>query len=355
MPSGSLRVVLIGAGGIAPDHATALRAIPGVELVAVCDRVRVRAQETAARFGIPRAYEDPAEMLAAERPQVAHVLTPPDGHVTAALECLRAGCDVFVEKPLGISVAECVELQETAVRLARRVGVNHTLNYTPAFRRLVEAIRGRKLGRLNHVMVTFCVMPQHVPSRDPNHFAFRSVASVAFEYAPHPFSVVRRLMGDLKRIVSMKSGEVRVAGNRSYHHSWQCSMECERGTAQLFLSLGRGVKDITVHAFGQDATAVADLPRGTLQLHESTPKGLTVEAYDALTNARSALAETVGGVLDHYAVKAGLRPDTRRNAFWRSIAAFYEARAAGLPFEEGAEAGTAVVRYCEEIVQASGA
>jgi predicted dehydrogenase len=353
--SDSVRVALLGAGVISPDHALSLKALPGIDLVAVCDPMLARAQDLANQFAIPKAYAVPAEMLEKERPDVVHVLTPPQVHQPAALECLRAGSDVFVEKPLGVSTAECVELRDTAARLGRRIGVNHQLTYTQAFRQLCDAIRQRRLGRLNHINVSFCMRAEHLPTRDANHFVFRSTGNCVFEYAPHPFSAIRRLMGKVKSVRSVRSGEVAVSAGRSYHHSWQVAMECERGTAQLFLSLGRGVQDETVHVLGEDGTAIADIMRGHFHLYESTPSVLTADAQSAIANARRNLAESVGGIWNHYAVKTRLRPYSSRNPFWSSLAAFYAARAAGHPAEEGADAGTAVVEYCEQTVRASGA
>src|SRR5689334_16520719 len=74
------RVGFLGTGYIAEWHAKALATLPGLELVAVCDKVRPRAQAFAQRFGVAGVRESLEEMLAADRLDAVHLLLPPDLH-----------------------------------------------------------------------------------------------------------------------------------------------------------------------------------------------------------------------------------------------------------------------------------
>ena len=107
-----MRVGLVGAGGIAPEHAEALRLLGDIELAAVCDLQTGRAKALAGEWGIGAVYTSLPEMLAAEKLDVVHILTQPQHHVDPAMECLRAGCHVYVEKPLGLTTADCRRVVE---------------------------------------------------------------------------------------------------------------------------------------------------------------------------------------------------------------------------------------------------
>jgi predicted dehydrogenase len=61
-------------------------------------------------FGVPAIYRDLDELLAAQRPDLVHVCTPPGTHHGQALACLRAGVSVLAEKPPTISLREFDEL-----------------------------------------------------------------------------------------------------------------------------------------------------------------------------------------------------------------------------------------------------
>ena len=95
-----IKVGLIGAGYIAGWHADALRATPGVRLVAVCDLSRGAAEGLASAHGA-RAFDSVEDMIAAGVVDAVHILTPPQSHGALAKTCLAAGLHVLVEKPVG--------------------------------------------------------------------------------------------------------------------------------------------------------------------------------------------------------------------------------------------------------------
>ncbi|MCI0669144.1 MAG: Gfo/Idh/MocA family oxidoreductase, partial [Myxococcaceae bacterium] len=118
------RVAVVGAGYIADFHVKAIKALGGAELVAVCDLSRTRVDRFADSHGIQGRYTDLGKLLAECRPDVVHVLTPPNAHFEPCRQALEGAADVLVEKPLCHTVAECAELVSAAARTARTVGVS---------------------------------------------------------------------------------------------------------------------------------------------------------------------------------------------------------------------------------------
>lgn len=345
-----ITVGLVGAGGIAMEHVLALQTIPNVKIVAVCDVDERRAQSLARRFEIPKAYGSLAAMLNDSRLDVVHVLTPPSTHVSLALEAIAGGCDVFVEKPLGMNSADCRRLCEEASRLKRVVGVNHSDAHAPAFRGLLDVIASQRLGRVNHVAVTYAAPVGSIPIRSPGHYMFSSLGNEVFEFGPHPFSMVRLVMGRVLEVSTIVAGEVKVRKNRSVFQSWICSIVCERGTAQVAISLGEGLKEITTHIIGEDGMAFADSRRGFLLVYESTPYRLTENVRFAVSNSWKTFIQTSGALFKELAVKLRLVPYATPNGFSQSIRAFYNARANGQAIAEDAVAGFEVIRFCEEAI-----
>src|SRR5216684_293828 len=100
----SLRHVVIGAGaGVIGMHRAALQ-LPTVDLVAVSDINVETGQQRAQEFGCT-FYADYRQMLAKERPEIAVITTPHPLHTQIAIDCLRAGSHVLVEKPMAVQVA----------------------------------------------------------------------------------------------------------------------------------------------------------------------------------------------------------------------------------------------------------
>jgi predicted dehydrogenase len=109
VPSGPVRVAIVGTGGIARIHAAALGQAAAV-LVAAADIDAGRLAEFGREHGVPATYGDLDDLLREARPDLVHVCTPPHAHHEQALACLRAGVSVLVEKPPVISLREFDEL-----------------------------------------------------------------------------------------------------------------------------------------------------------------------------------------------------------------------------------------------------
>ena len=100
-----------------------------VEIAAICD-VDSKVMEEAARLAaerqngkIPAMYRDYREMLANEKLDVCIVSTPDHWHALPGIAAMEAGCDVYLQKPIGVDVIECAALWKTARRLNRVVQV----------------------------------------------------------------------------------------------------------------------------------------------------------------------------------------------------------------------------------------
>jgi len=107
-----IRAAIVGTGAIAHAHAQAIADLaPRIALVAVADVDPDRAREFADRFATSAAvHPSLGALLAAESVDLVHVCTPPQTHVPLAIESLRAGVPVLVEKPTALSLAEMDEL-----------------------------------------------------------------------------------------------------------------------------------------------------------------------------------------------------------------------------------------------------
>jgi predicted dehydrogenase len=109
----TVRIGMVGAGGVAARHVRALLAMDGVEVAAVADPALERAKELAADAGAA-AYPDHLELLDAERLDAVYICVPPFAHGAPELAVIDAGLPMFVEKPVAID-------QATAAAIADRL------------------------------------------------------------------------------------------------------------------------------------------------------------------------------------------------------------------------------------------
>lgn len=126
-----VKVGFVGTGGIASEfHLPALKEIDGVEITALCDVAKDRADQAAAAFG-GRAYDDHHEMLDKEDLDALFVCLPPFAHTDAELIAAEKKIHLFVEKPIALEMEQGLEIAE-AIRKSGIIScVGYQLRYLP--------------------------------------------------------------------------------------------------------------------------------------------------------------------------------------------------------------------------------
>lgn len=145
-PETALRVGIIGASRVASEHAGAVAATLGAELVGIADPDVARAEQVAEAWGC-RVYADLRSLLDATSVDVVMLGLPNDLHCPVALEALEAGKHVFVEKPMANTLADCDRMIEAAGRNDVHLFVGHSQRFYPSTVAAREIVRSGRLGR----------------------------------------------------------------------------------------------------------------------------------------------------------------------------------------------------------------
>jgi len=137
------RVGLIGCGWYGKAAHLRLLQVEPAEVVCLCDvdsKMLAEAAEIVAGRQVskkkPRTYGDYREMLKREKLDIVHVATPDHWHALAMIAAVKAGADVYVEKPISVDVVEGQAMLAAARKYKRVVQVNMQRRSTP---HLVEA------------------------------------------------------------------------------------------------------------------------------------------------------------------------------------------------------------------------
>lgn len=145
-----IRVGIVGCGSIAGTHAWAVNRIEGAKVTAVADCISTRAEslkkeklseETA-------VYASLDEMLDKEELDVLHICTPHWLHVPMAVEALKRGVSVFMEKPPAVSMEQFEQLRREAERSASRIGFCFQNRYNRTVLRTDAIVKSGAMGRI---------------------------------------------------------------------------------------------------------------------------------------------------------------------------------------------------------------
>jgi predicted dehydrogenase len=156
-----LRVGLAGIGFMGWIHYLAYQKARGVKLAAVCTRDEKKLggdwRGIQGNFGPPgervdlsgvAKYADLDRLLADRSIDLVDLCLPPNLHAEAAIAALKAGKHVFVEKPMGLTAAECDRIMQAASKAKKQVLVGHVLPLLPEYAFARKAISSGKYGKL---------------------------------------------------------------------------------------------------------------------------------------------------------------------------------------------------------------
>jgi predicted dehydrogenase/nucleoside-diphosphate-sugar epimerase len=319
----------VGAGYIAQWHLNAIRATPGVQLTAVCDRARDAAEALASSHGVA-AYTDLEEMIAAGVCDAVHILTPPQLHHPLALLCLRAGLHVLVEKPAALSFAELAEMAAVAEASERSLGICHNFLALPSYERLRRIRDGGELGVVSSAQISWALPLPPLRSGPYGIWMLEKVQNLLLELGPHPFSFAVDLFGRLEiehvslgQWIDLPSGERRP-------QSWRILARAGDVDVTLSLSLVETYDDRSVVLRGSSGMARFDYAADTLVTSSDNTSELVLNPLrKEIGKAGAHFREGLGNALRQTASLNQLSPYAL--SFRGTIGAFYGGLRAGQP------------------------
>lgn len=144
--SEKLNVAVVGVANRGGDNLNGVSSLSSVNIVALCDVDDNYLHAAASRFPDAKTYNDYRRMLEQKDIDAVVVSTPDHMHGPITLAAMEAGHDVYCEKPLAHTVAECRKLTDTARKLKRVTQMGTQIHATANYRRVVEKIQAGAIG-----------------------------------------------------------------------------------------------------------------------------------------------------------------------------------------------------------------
>lgn len=139
---------MIGAGDVAEvKSGPAFQKVENSQLIALMRRNADKAADFAQRHQVPEWYTDAAKMIDQADINAVYIATPPDSHLDYTLMALEAGKDVYLEKPMAMSVDECQTINQAIQQSGRKLVVAHYRRALPAFMKVKSLIEGEAIGK----------------------------------------------------------------------------------------------------------------------------------------------------------------------------------------------------------------
>ncbi|TWT81933.1 3 beta-hydroxysteroid dehydrogenase/Delta 5--_4-isomerase [Planctomycetes bacterium CA13] len=353
-----LRVGLIGAGYIAQWHALAVKQTRGAELVAIADVSESRAKAAAHEFGIPKYYGSVEALLEAAnndatKIDLVHVLVPPDFHASVTRQCMAAGLDVFLEKPMATSSQACRSLIEEASQYKIQLGINHNFLFSRVYQELRDCVSDGKIGQLDAIDISWNKPLPQLWCGPYSIWMLREPSNLLLELGPHVVSPILDLAEYPNHITGVATHPTKMPTGKLAMRNWALSMTAGRVAVQARLSLGSGISEFQIHVRGTHGSAVADIEENTFTLNRATKYSVDFDRFHRLkSTSKQIKRQARSGLMSYIGSKVGL--SKHGNPYGESIAnaveAFYRSlKSDSLPQRLSGDMGQMAIRLCEEL------
>ena len=161
-------------------------------MVDATENGKATARTLASDIQVTDSFED---VLRNDQIQGVALATPAETHAELAIQAMQAGKDVFVEKPMALTLEDAEKMKKVSEETGRILMVGHLLEYHPAVLKLREMIASGELGKINYIY-----------SNRLNFGKVRTEENALWSFAPHDVAVILRLIGQSPVEVSACGG-----------------------------------------------------------------------------------------------------------------------------------------------------
>jgi UDP-N-acetyl-2-amino-2-deoxyglucuronate dehydrogenase len=201
-----LKVAILGAGLIAPNHAAGFQEVPDLaQVVAVCDINRESAENLATLFDA-RVCTDYRELLANPEIDLVDVLLPHNLHYPVAMEVISAKKHLLLEKPVAVTYKQSMKIYEAAKKAGIHFGVAENTRFIRAY---VETEKIIKAGKLGDITLVRTFLPANERVRlSSNDFWGKKAGfggGALIDSGPHTFYLLKWLFGEVRELVAFTS------------------------------------------------------------------------------------------------------------------------------------------------------
>jgi predicted dehydrogenase len=296
---------IVGCGIIAQTHLHALKKLKSLKVVAVCDTDKKIAIAASKKWKIDHYYTDFYKMLSDEDISILSILTPPSSHALLAIEAIKRGINVVVEKPLTMTTKEADSIINALRGSSAKMTVVYHFLFGKAMLESLSLIREQRIGEVLSVDMKMVQDGGIDPmASDPNHWSHKLLGGRFGEMLPHPVYVLQSILGDnlyIKKVFVSKRGKISWMPYDELH----AILENGKGLGSLYVSLNAPRGSYTCDVYGTRKILKIDLTRQmVLQLEPIGLSNFSI-AKDCLSEACRLSLLTVKNALQYSFRKPG--------------------------------------------------
>lgn len=188
-----MRIGIIGMGVMGDNHLRVYKKL-GVEVIGICD-IKYNKENVSNNFDDGICFNDYKNLIKL-KPDIISITVPTKLHKKIAVDCIKAGINILIEKPMCTNVKECNRIIRLAKKMDVKIMVGHIERFNPAVIELKNNLN--KLGKIYKISAKR-VGPFHPRIRD---------TGVILDLAIHDIDIMTWLIGEIDEHASVRTSVI---------------------------------------------------------------------------------------------------------------------------------------------------
>ena len=285
-----INVAIVGCGYVATDHILAWRKVHSARIVAVCDLNETLAENTVRIWKIPHYYTSLKKLIEQGDTDVADICTPPQTHAALAVQAMKAGINLVIEKPMTLTAKDAEEIVGCQKTTGVKAGVIHNWLFEPPIIKADSFVKRGYLGDVFNVEIEALSTKEDSMAANERHWCHRLPGGRFSEMLAHPIYLIRHFLGEPK-VVDI---EVSKIGDYPWMKSDELCATFEVGNkfGRAYASFNAPRDAIFVNLYGREAILKLEIINATVNILPSR-KGIRFsKGADSLRQATQLMGST---------------------------------------------------------------
>ncbi|TVQ14972.1 MAG: gfo/Idh/MocA family oxidoreductase [Bacteroidetes bacterium] len=202
---------IIGCGNVTEQKSgPAFGKIKGSKLIAVMRRDREKSMDYALRHKVPHFYDNAEQLIHNPEVNAIYVATPPGSHAGYAISAMKAGKAVYVEKPMAINHAQCLEMVKVSEETGTPLFVAYYRRRLPGFLKIKELIDSGVIGKPLFFSIRYFEPAKEADFRDP--LPWRVIPEISgggylHDMGSHHLDLIDYLLGPIEKVSALTTSQ----------------------------------------------------------------------------------------------------------------------------------------------------
>jgi len=279
-----LIVAVVGCGFVADGHLRAWTKVEKADVVAVCDVNKDAVEKTASLWKIGSRYTSFSKLLEHRNLGTIDICTPPHTHSSLAIQAMKSGFNVLLEKPMTMTSKDSEEIVKSQKETGVKAGVIHNWLFEPSVLEATSLVRRGYLGDIINVEIEALKTRKDEMAANKDHWCHKFPGGRFSEMLAHPIYLTRHFLGNQLTVEDVFVSKV---GDYTWMKSDElvATFRVGKNWGRAYASFNAARDAIFINLYGEEGLLRLDVVNATLNVLPTREAKRFGKGFDSLRQA----------------------------------------------------------------------